>query len=217
MSGWIVGALGRTPKALEKLDHAQHKWQFDAYNVDSLSEVFDHVRADGFIPHAAVNAFGVTERAPFLLQTNDQWDRVLTINLKAVWRCVQLQAVLMQGNGGGSIVNLGSVASLRGNGWNEAPYVASKHGLLGLTKAAALELAASNIRVNMVCPSMLEGGLTKGLSFGGKSLAEVTRKHPLGRLVRASDVANAALWLCGPGSEGVTGIALPVDAGLTAK
>lgn len=122
----------------------------------------------------------------------------------------------MTESNGGSIVNVASVAGFRGNSWGEAPYIASKHGVIGLTRAAALELGQFNIRVNSVCPSVVETSLAQEVGFSGESLVRLAHKHPIGRLVTVKEIAHTVLWLCSEMSSGVTGIVMPIDGGITA-
>jgi NAD(P)-dependent dehydrogenase (short-subunit alcohol dehydrogenase family) len=216
-AGWEIGVLGRTRGRLSAIPNTSHQWVFDARDLGSLDDAFREIREVGFLPDAAVNAFGMTHRSPFLEQTFDQWDEVLAVNLRAMWRSIQLEAKLMISGLGGSIVNIGSVASLRANGWGEAPYIASKHGAVGLTKAAAVELGPDGVRVNIVCPSVMDTALSRPLDFGGANLDTLARKHPIGRLIHAEDVAETALWLCSKRAAGISGAVVAVDGGLTAK
>lgn len=150
----------------------------------------------------------------------DVWDRVMGINLKGVWQCMRHQIPAMLANGGGSIVNCASVAGVVGFGTASA-YAASKHGVLGLTKVAALEYSARGIRVNAVCPGVIETPMVmeRGLHAGEDrsvydSLVEL---HPIGRLGRVEEIADAVVWLCSDGASFVTGHPLVVDGGFVAR
>jgi len=145
------------------------------------------------------------------------WNRVIAVNLTGVWLCLRSELKQMQKQGGGAIVNMASVAGLVGSRVGCA-YAASKHGVVGLTKAAALEYAQANIRVNAVCPSWIETPLTRKATDARPELLEhILARQPTGKLGTPEDVANAVLWLCSDLAAFVTGHALPVDGGFTAQ
>ena len=140
-----------------------------------------------------------------------EWDRVLAVNLKGVWLCMKHE-IKQMADKGGVIVNCASVAGLVG--FTEEPaYVASKHGIVGLTKAAALELARRKVRVNAVCPGAIDTPMLRRAG-GGADYGDV---EPIGRVGRPEEVAEAVLWLCSDASSFVTGAALPVDGGWVAQ
>jgi NAD(P)-dependent dehydrogenase (short-subunit alcohol dehydrogenase family) len=143
------------------------------------------------------------------------WDEVIAINLTGVFLCMKYEIRQMLAQGGGAIVNMASVAGLIGTRIGIG-YGASKHGVIGATRAAALEYATSNIRVNAVCPGVVRTELTERAFFHDVDLgAAMTRRHPMGRLGTAEEVAEAVLWLCSDAASFTTGHALPVDGGLT--
>ncbi|MGE0816484.1 MAG: glucose 1-dehydrogenase [Vicinamibacterales bacterium] len=144
------------------------------------------------------------------------WDQVVAINLTGVFLALkyEIRQMLRQG-GGGAIVNMSSVAGLIGTRIGIG-YGATKHGVIGATRAAAMEYAAEGIRVNAVCPGVVRTEMTERAFLRDAALAEaMTKRHPLGRLGTAEEVANAVLWLCSDESSFTTGHALPVDGGLT--
>lgn len=122
------------------------------------------------------------------------------------------ELIQMEKQGGGAIVNCSSLGGLVGLP-NRAAYHSSKHGVLGLTKCAALDVATKNIRVNAVCPGTIETPMASGIDEG--ALKEIVREQSIGRLGRADEVAAAVLWLCSDGASLVLGIGLPVDGGFT--
>ena len=143
------------------------------------------------------------------------WDEVLAINLTGVFLSMKYEIRQMLTQGGGAIVNMSSVAGLIGTRIGIG-YGASKHGVVGATRAAAMEYAAQGIRVNAVCPGVVRTEMTERAFFHDDELGKMmTSRHPIGRLVTVDEVANAVLWLCSKESTATTGIAFPVDGGLT--
>jgi NAD(P)-dependent dehydrogenase (short-subunit alcohol dehydrogenase family) len=153
---------------------------------------------------------------PIVEQTEQDWDRTIDINLKGVWLCLkyEIQQMLKQG-GGGAIVNMSSVAGLMGSA-GAATYVASKHGVLGLTKTAALEYAKSGIRVNAVCPAVIETPMADRIFGEPEVNKRVMALHPIGRFGTAMEVAEAVLWMCSDRASFMTGQSLVLDGGLLA-
>jgi NAD(P)-dependent dehydrogenase (short-subunit alcohol dehydrogenase family) len=163
----------------------------------------------------AVNNAGV-EGTPMVSTADyeeDVWDQVIDINLKGVWLCMKYEIPEMLKRGGGAIVNMSSVAGLIGGRIGVA-YYASKHGVIGATKAAALEYATTGLRINAVCPAVIETPMIARATADNEELAEMFRTaHPVGRIGQPEEVASATLWLCSEGASFVTGHALPVDGG----
>jgi len=149
--------------------------------------------------------------------TEDEFEQTLDVNLRGVWLCMKHEITQMLRQGGGAIVNMSSVDGLTGSP-NGAAYSASKHGVDGLTKSAAVEYGRSSIRVNAICGG---GFATEMLARGyGKDLAWVERYRrpaiPLGRLGQPEECAEAVVWLCSDAASYITGVCLPVDGGLLA-
>ena len=146
----------------------------------------------------------------------DNFDRVNAINLRGVWACMKHELRQMREQGIGAIVNCSSLGGLVGLP-GRASYHASKHGVLGLTKSAALEYAPRGIRINAVCPGTIDTPMVADMEAKGElDMAEAIRNQPIGRLGTADEIAAAVLWLCSPGASFVVGVALPVDGGYTA-
>jgi NAD(P)-dependent dehydrogenase (short-subunit alcohol dehydrogenase family) len=149
--------------------------------------------------------------------TEENFDRVVAIDLKAVWLCMKYEIPQMLKQGGGTIVNTASIAGLLG--FNGIPaYVAAKHGVVGLTKNAALEYAQKNIRVNCVCPGVINTPMVqRAIDKGGFSEADVIAGEPVGRLGQPEEIAEGVLWLLSDASSFVTGHPLIIDGGWAAR
>ena len=145
------------------------------------------------------------------------YDRVMDINLRGVWNCMKFELIEMRKQGSGAIVNNSSLGGLVGIA-ERGIYHASKHGVVGLTKSAGLEYAARGIRINAICPGIIETPMVSGmLETQPELMAELMKEVPIGRLGRAEEIADAVLWLCSPQSSFVIGHALPVDGGYTVR
>jgi NAD(P)-dependent dehydrogenase (short-subunit alcohol dehydrogenase family) len=143
----------------------------------------------------------------------DVWDSVLDVNLKGVFLCMKYELAAMKKQGFGAIVNTASVAGLSGSR-GVAAYVASKHGVVGLTRAAALEYARSGIRINAVCPGTIHTEMIDRFTHGDQHmLEEFAEGEPVGRMGTPEEVANAVIWLCSDLAGFVTGATLAVDGG----
>ncbi len=147
----------------------------------------------------------------------DEFDRIIQINLRGVWLCLKYEVVqMLKQDSGGAIVNLSSAAGLVGSIRSPA-YGASKHGVVGLTKSVALQLAKNRIRVNAVCPGGIMTPMTERIAAAsGGTQAQLGAAHPLGRMGQPEEIASAVLWLCSDQASYVTGFAAAVDGGLTA-
>ncbi len=153
---------------------------------------------------------------PIVRQSEQDWDRTIAINLKGVWLCLkyEIRQMLKQGSGG-AIVNMASVTGLVGGG-GAAAYSASKHGVIGLTKSAALETARSRIRVNAVCPGVIETPMEQRL-FGAPAANKFAiGLHPIGRFGRPAEIAEAVVWMCSGRASFMTGQSLVLDGGFLA-
>ncbi len=168
---------------------------------------------------AAFNNAGVELEGTATADTDeDLFDRTIAVNLRGVFLCMkhQIRQMLAQG-GGGAIVNTASVAGLVGAATMPA-YTASKHGVVGLTKAAALEYAKRGIRVNAVCPGVVRTAMTeRAVAQRPERAAFIDGLHPMGRIAEPAEIAATALWLCSPAASFVTGQALAVDGGMVAR
>lgn len=149
--------------------------------------------------------------------TEENWDKVLSVNLKGVWLCMKYEIQEMLKQGKGSIVNTSSVAGLVAFPGIPA-YVASKHAILGLTKNAALENVKLGIRVNAVCPGVIQTPMIDRFTGKNKEVEKAfASQEPIGRLGQPEEVAKAVIWLCSDMASFVTGVTLPVDGGWVAQ
>ncbi|MGZ0198748.1 glucose 1-dehydrogenase [Streptomyces sp. RM1] len=145
----------------------------------------------------------------------EDFDRVNAVNLRGVWAAQKHELRQMRTQGSGAIVNCSSLGGLVGLP-ERAAYHASKHGVIGLTKSAAVEYAPKGIRINAVCPGVIETPMVADMLEGqAEAMAEIMSQQPIGRLGQAEEVAAAAVWLCSPAASFVVGVALPVDGGYT--
>lgn len=150
-------------------------------------------------------------------ETLDNFEKVNGVNLRGVWACMKHELQYMREQGKGAIVNCSSTGGLVGMG-KLAAYHASKHGVIGMTKAAALDYAARGIRINAVCPGVIDTPMVSDmLKNGALTDEQIARIQPIGRPGRPEEVANAVLWLCSDAASLVLGIALPVEGGFTAQ
>jgi NAD(P)-dependent dehydrogenase (short-subunit alcohol dehydrogenase family) len=165
---------------------------------------------------AAFNNAGVMARiAPTADSTREEWDRVIGINLRGVWSCMKYELRQMERQGSGAIVNNASVGALTGNP-GIGSYIASKHGVVGLTRTAALEYIKHGIRVNAVNPGLIDTQIARDVVSGDEqAYAEIAKHVPIARAGRPEEIASAVLWLCSPGASYVVGHALTVDGGMT--
>ncbi len=192
--------------------------RFIQCDVSDDSSVAAAVRecVDTLGPFSAVfNAAGIDgEHGKSTADTDPgNWQRVLDINLTGMWQCLRHQIPVLLENGGGAIVNCASVAGMVGAPFL-SPYVASKHGVVGLTRCAALEYARQNIRVNAVCPGMIDTPMSRKSMDPGVH-AILLEQSAIGRLGLPEEVGSAVLWLCSEGASFVTGQILPVDGAWT--
>jgi NAD(P)-dependent dehydrogenase (short-subunit alcohol dehydrogenase family) len=166
----------------------------------------------------AFNNAGTAFKGSTVECTEEHWDRTIDINLKGVWFCMKFEIPEMVKRGGGAIVNTASVYGLVG-AENRMAYVVSKHGVVGLTRAAATEYASSNVRINAICPGHIRTPLfERALEWEGQQYQrELIARYPIGRLGTPEEVAEAAIWLLSDAASFVTGLIMAVDGGYTAK
>lgn len=166
----------------------------------------------------AHNNAGIEGNAAPLAECSEaDFDRVISINLKGIWLCLKYEVIqMLKQGGGGAIVNTSSVAGLVGFS-GITPYTASKHGVAGLTKAVALEYATSGIRVNAVCPGVIDTPMIERFASDPQVRAQLLAQEPVNRLGTPKEVANAVAWLCSDEASFMTGVPMPVDGGFVAQ
>lgn len=165
--------------------------------------------------HAAVNNAGIEGRFGAVQDaTSDEFDRIIGVNLKGIWLGLKYEIPHMLAHGGGAIVNTASSAGVQAIA-NIGIYTASKHGVVGLTKATALEVARSGIRVNAVAPGPVNTGLLQRMVAGNVDISEIAASVPMGRISEPDEIASAIVWLCSDAASYVTGHTLVADGGLT--
>jgi NAD(P)-dependent dehydrogenase (short-subunit alcohol dehydrogenase family) len=174
------------------------------------------VKRFGRLDCAFNNAGVAGDQARTAESTEKCWDFVVGIDLKAVWLCMKYEIAQMLKQKSGAIVNTASIAGLGANPLGIA-YSAAKHGVVGLTRTAAIEYAKIPIRVNAVCPGVTETPMVEAGISRRPQMRQVFQKlHPMGRLGRPEEIGEAVAWLCSDAASFVTGIPLPVDGGFTA-
>ncbi|MDP9502834.1 SDR family oxidoreductase [Pseudomonas protegens] len=174
------------------------------------------IEAYGRLDYAFNNAGIEIEKGRLAEGSLDEFDAIMGVNVKGVWLCMKYQLPLLLAQGGGAIVNTASVAGL-GAAPKMSIYAASKHAVIGLTKSAAIEYAKKKIRVNAVCPAVIDTDMFRRAYEADPKKAEfAAAMHPVGRIGKVEEIASAVLYLCSDGAAFTTGHALTVDGGATA-
>lgn len=190
----------------------------DVSNYDDVAGLMRQIDENfGRLDFAFNNAGIEGEVGPIEQSSLENWHRVMAVNLSSVFYCIKEEIPLMKRNGSGVIINCSSIAGLVGT-QGTGVYGASKHGVVGLTRSAALEHAQEGIRVNAICPGAIRTVLVERVITDHPEMKEmIDQLHPVGRMGEPEEVAAAVTWLCQPESAFVTGIALPIDGALTAR
>lgn len=222
-TGMRLTLMGRNPERLastaQKLDAFSQ--QVDVTSADDVQRGFAAAVAANGPVSILVNNAGAAESCTFSKMDNELWDRMLAVNLTGTYLCTKAVIDDMSKAGFGRVINIASTASQKGYAYVSA-YCAAKHGVLGLTRALALEMARKGVTVNAVCPgftdtNMVSRSLDTIVESTGMSretaLAELVKNNPQGRLIQPNEVAQAVLWLCHADSTSVTGQAITVAGG----
>ena len=221
--GATLTLMGRDQARLEARARAlAARWvTVDVADPESVTIAFSRAQTAAGPVHILVNNAGAAASAPFVRTDLALWTQMLGVNLTGTYLCCRQVLPGMLEHGYGRVVNIASIAGLTGYRYVTA-YCAAKHGVIGLTRALAVEVALDNVTVNAVCPGytdieMLSGVVANIVRKTGKThdeaLDALVSRNPQQRLVRPEEVANAALWLCLPGSEAITGQAIAVAGG----
>ena len=224
--GANVSLVGRRPEPLDAVaaETGGRAFPCDITDRTAMEAAFDAAReAQGPYDYVILNA-GIGDSAPFLRTSRESFDRIIATNLTALFDGAQLSLPDLLAGEGKRLIIVASVAGLKGGAY-AAPYVASKHGAVGLAKSLALEFAKTNLTVNAVCPAFVD---TPMVDESAARISRVTKRsdeesraalaalNANGRLVTADEVAAAILFLCRPDSRSITGACLTIDGGTTA-
>lgn len=181
---------------------------------ESLAKAVERAISEfGRLDMAYNNAGVLGPMCPMVEETGEGYDTVNAVNLRGVWTFMKHELIQMRKQGSGAIVNCSSLGGLVGLP-GRAAYHATKHGVIGLTKSAALDVAAEGIRVNAICPGCIDTPMGDGID--PEAMKGFLKEQPIGRAGRPEEIASVVLWLCSAASSFVLGVALPVDGGFTA-
>lgn len=208
-------------KEVDELRHAGHgaiAVECDVSDEDSVASAISEVISSLGRLDVAFNNAGIQIKIQELAEvSNEEYERVMSINLRGVWNCMKHELKYMRTRGSGAIVNCSSIGGLVGNP-GLAAYHATKYGVLGMTQSAAIEYAARGININAVCPGTIDTPMVSAMvEKEPRLMSEINSAIPIGRIGRAEEVAAAVLWLCSPAASFVVGHALVVDGGYTAR
>lgn len=217
LSDTNASALQAATDQLKAAGHQVLGVRCDVANESDVAATMEQAIATFGRLDAAFNNAGIQAPPMDTADTSSEdFDRVNAINLKGVWSCMKHELRHMRAQGSGAIVNCSSLGGLVGLPFR-AIYHGSKHGVIGLTRSAALEYAARGIRINAVCPGTIDTPMVADMLAGQpEAMDEIMKQQPIGRLGRPEEIASAVLWLCSDGASFVIGHALAVDGGFTA-
>ncbi len=204
-----------TVKLIEKTGSKAIFIQTDISIEEQLSQAIDRVTTTwGRLDYCFNNA-GTAVVGSLIGMTEVDYQKVFDTNVKGIFFCLKHQIKYLQSNSGGAIVNNASILGLRGLE-QASLYVASKHAVIGLTKAAAIETAKSNIRINAVCPGVIETDMV-AQAKEAPFFKEFINKHPIGKIGKSEEVANTVVYLCSDKASFITGASIPIDGGFLSQ
>lgn len=195
--------------------------RMDVADASSVQAAFSRLSQQGLLPDILVNNAGAAETAPFEKTSLEKWNSMLAVNLTGAFLCTKEAFPAMKAKGFGRIITIASTAGLRGYAYTTA-YTAAKHGVIGMTKSLALELAGSGVTANTVCPGFTDTDIVresvnnivaKTGRCGKEAMAELTKHNPEGRLITPEEVANTVAWLASDGASAINGQSIAVACG----
>lgn len=206
---------GYLQEAFQQLGRKIELMMVDVTKASQVVQAFNSLEEKYGRLDILINAAGINKRVPTVEFSEEDWDRIIDINLKGTFLCSREAAKIMKKQQSGKIINFGSVSSVLGHPKHSA-YAASKGGVLLLTKVMAVELAREGINVNAIGPAYIETDLTRDYLEQGNHYAEIVQTIPMGRLGKTEDMVGAVIYLASSASDFVTGTLLLVDGGRTA-
>ncbi|MFN4180334.1 MAG: SDR family NAD(P)-dependent oxidoreductase [Armatimonadota bacterium] len=218
VSDVLTEQVGETAKLVREQGGKALALTVDVRNEEQVKNMFERAVSEFGGVDILVNNAGVVWRSHIIDTSSDDFDFVVSVNLKGAFLCIKHAAPIMRERGGGVIVNISSLHAFSTLP-NLAVYAASKAGLVGLTRAAALDLGAWNIRVVAICPAAVDTPMLRDKPTEEENLAAINRwkkASPIGLLLEPEDVANLVAWLVSDEARGLTGIAIVLDAGVSA-
>lgn len=216
----IMADIDFPEQQAEKLIKAGYKaapFKCDVSDEQNVREMIEWIARQYGRLDAAVNNAGIqTPQKPMAEISNEEFERTIAVDFRGVWYCIRYEIIQMLKQAGGAIVNISSQGGVTGFP-GQAAYIACKHAIIGLTRTAAIDYAARNIRINALCPGVIKTPMAETLFQNNPEAAsELLHDIPAGRFGLPSEVAKAALWLCGSDSSFIDGHALLIDGGFTA-
>lgn len=217
----VLADINEPKEQAEKLAAEGYKataYCLDVADPQAVKEMIDWIVSTYGRLDAAYNNAGIqTPQRPMAEITDDEFDRTVAVDLKGVWNCMRYEILQMLQQEHGAIVNTSSAGGVVGFP-GQAAYIACKHAVLGLTKTAAIDYAGKGIRINSVCPGVIQTAMVDDLIRRNPQLEEqFTKDIPAGRLGKPEEIADAVLWLCSPQASYMNGQGLIVDGGITIK
>jgi NAD(P)-dependent dehydrogenase (short-subunit alcohol dehydrogenase family) len=211
-------AIGKVAEGLRAAGHNAIGVACDVTDTAQVEEMIERaVSAYGRLDAAFNNAGVNSAAAAFLETSDDEFERVINVNLRGVWNCMKGELRRMTAQGSGAIVNCSSIGGLKGSRGRSA-YSASKHAVIGLTRSAALDYAAQGVRINAVCPGMVNTPMAAFVTknYDPEIVRRMVAQEPIGRFGEPEEIAAAVVWLCSPAASFMVGHAMTVDGGLLA-